>query len=73
MRKVDPALLEGLDLSSLRIAINGAEPIYTKTLNGFAEKFKRYGFTLNTFLPVYGLAESSLGFNDFTCWAFAAN
>ncbi|MDR3478959.1 MAG: AMP-binding protein [Gammaproteobacteria bacterium] len=61
VRKIDPATIEGLDLSSWRIAANGAEAIQPKTLQRFAEKFAPYGFKLETFLPVYGLAESTVG------------
>ena len=60
-RKIDASMIEGLDLSSIRIAINGAEPIYPQTLTRFTEKFAAYGFKLEKFLPVYGLAETSLG------------
>lgn len=61
VRKIDPALLEGLDLSSWRMAANGAEKIYPRTLEQFAEKFSRYGFKRTALLPVYGLAESTVG------------
>ncbi|MEO8964339.1 MAG: AMP-binding protein [Gammaproteobacteria bacterium] len=60
-RKIDPTHLEGLDLSSWRLAINGAEAIYPKTLERFSQKFSPYGFRTESFLPVYGLAENSLG------------
>ncbi len=61
VRKIDPSLLEGLNLSAWRLAVNGAETVYSKTLQGFTEKFSPYGFKPETFLPVYGLAENSLG------------
>lgn len=61
VRKIDHALLEGLDLSSWRIAANGAEKVYPKTLESFAEKFAHYGFKRSAILPVYGLAESTVG------------
>lgn len=60
IRKIDPVMLEGLDLSSWRVAANGAEKIYPRTLNQFAKKFKPYGFNENALLPVYGLAESTV-------------
>jgi len=60
-RKIEPALIEGLDLSSWRVAANGAEKIYPQTLNDFAKKFAPYGFKANALLPVYGLAESTVG------------
>lgn len=61
VRKADPALLEGLDLSSLKMAANGAEKVYPRTLQQFAEKFAPYGFNAKALLPVYGLAESTVG------------
>jgi len=61
IRKIEPARLEGLNLSSWRIAANGAEKIYPRTLKQFTEKFGPYGFHSQTLLPVYGLAESTVG------------
>ena len=53
--------LEGLDLSSWRVAFNGAEPVSPQTVRRFIERFCEYGFKEETMAPVYGLAESSLG------------
>lgn len=53
--------LEGLDLSSLRMVANGAEPIAASTLRRFTERFAAYGFEAEAMAPVYGLAESSVG------------
>ena len=50
----------GLDLSSWRAALNGAEPVLTATLDRFAARFASCGFHAETLLPVYGLAEASL-------------
>ena len=60
VRKIADSDIEGLDLSSLRAALNGAEPVNAATLDRFASRFTRYGFRREAFLPVYGLAESSL-------------
>lgn len=60
IRKIDASLIEGLDLSSWRIAANGAEKIYPHTLKQFADKFANYGFKRQALLPVYGLAESTV-------------
>ncbi len=60
IRKIEPSMIEGLDLSSWRIAFNGAEAIQAKTLDRFTEKFAPYGFRGESHLPVYGLAESSV-------------
>ena len=51
---------EGLDLSCWQVAFNGAEPINDKTLDRFTHKFKTFGFKKKSFLPCYGLAESTL-------------
>ncbi|GLI33829.1 AMP-binding protein [Desulforhabdus amnigena] len=53
--------LEGLDLSCWRGAFNGAEPVSPETLERFCERFSRYGFRREALMPVYGLAESSVG------------
>jgi len=60
VRKLDAGLLEGLDLSSWRMAANGAEKVYPKTLEEFNKKFAPYGLKKTTLLPVYGLAESTV-------------
>jgi acyl-CoA synthetase (AMP-forming)/AMP-acid ligase II len=51
---------EGLDLSEVRLAFNGAEPIRAATMDAFAEKFGPYGFRREAFLACYGLAEATL-------------
>lgn len=58
VRKIDDASLEGLDLSSWRLAFNGAEAIYPKTLESFTKRFAKYGLKKETLFPVYGLAET---------------
>ena len=52
--------LEGVDLSSWRVAGCGAEPIRPETLEAFAEAFGKRGFRKEALLPSYGMAESSL-------------
>ena len=59
-RKIDDRALEGLDLSCWRVTLNGAEPISPDTLERFTRRFEPYGFRAESFLPVYGLAESSV-------------
>ena len=49
-----------LDLSSWKVALCGAEPVRTATLDGFAELFGPSGFRAESFYPVYGLAEGTL-------------
>jgi acyl-CoA synthetase (AMP-forming)/AMP-acid ligase II len=60
VRKVSDADMEGLDLSRVRLALNGAEPVSAETLDRFAARFARCGFRREALLPVYGLAEGSL-------------
>ena len=60
LRKVADRDIEGLDLSSWRAALNGAEPVNPGTLQRFAKRFASYGFRPEAIAPVYGLAEASL-------------
>ncbi|MEE9451272.1 MAG: 1-acylglycerol-3-phosphate O-acyltransferase [Gammaproteobacteria bacterium] len=60
VRRLDEQALQGLDLSSWRLALNGAEAIHPNTLRSFSEKFSRYGFKAEAMFPVYGLAECSV-------------
>jgi 1-acyl-sn-glycerol-3-phosphate acyltransferase len=60
VRKVPDAALEGLDLSSWRCALNGAEPVHPDTLERFARRFAPRGFRREALMPVYGLAECSV-------------
>ena len=60
VRKISDKHLEGLDLSSWRMAMNGAEPVNPETLERFAERFAHCGFRREALLPVYGLAEATL-------------
>jgi fatty-acyl-CoA synthase len=60
VRRVKDADLDGLDLSSWRVAGCGAEPIQAATLEAFAEKFARAGFRATSFVPAYGLAEHTV-------------
>lgn len=49
-----------LDLSSLTVAMNGAEPVRAETLQKFADAFAPAGYRPEAFMPVYGLAEATL-------------
>src|SRR5262245_20844124 len=46
----------GIDLSSLRMALSGAEPVRLSTIRAFQERFG----VGNIFSPAYGLAEATL-------------
>jgi fatty-acyl-CoA synthase len=49
-----------LDLSSVRIAGCGAEPIHAETLRRFARALAPCGFKAEALLPSYGMAEATL-------------
>ncbi|MDZ4323511.1 MAG: non-ribosomal peptide synthase/polyketide synthase, partial [Pseudomonas sp.] len=58
--RVSESALERLDLSGWRVAYSGSEPIRLDTLDRFAEKFASCGFTPDSFMASYGLAEATL-------------
>lgn len=59
-RKIPDKQLAGLDLSSLRLAYIGAEPIPPAIAHAFVQRFAPYGFASTALYPVYGLAEATL-------------
>ncbi|GAB4146910.1 MAG: fatty acyl-AMP ligase [Candidatus Promineifilaceae bacterium] len=59
-RKVTPEQVATLDLSSWRVAFNGAEPVRADTHRRFSETFAPAGFQPQAFFPCYGLAEATL-------------
>jgi acyl-CoA synthetase (AMP-forming)/AMP-acid ligase II len=59
-RKVRPEDRQSLDLSSWRVAFNGAEVVRPETLERFADAFGCCGFERAAFYPCYGLAEATL-------------
>ncbi|MCU7818448.1 MAG: AMP-binding protein [gamma proteobacterium symbiont of Lucinoma myriamae] len=61
LSKIQDDDIKELDLSSWRMAFNGAEPVNPKALRDFASRFKHYGFHSEALSPVYGLAESAVG------------
>jgi len=60
VRRISAEERATLDLSRWRLAFCGAEPIRSETLVHFAEAFGDAGFKFKSFLPCYGLAESTL-------------
>lgn len=58
--RITPAQMAQLDLSSWRVAYNGAEPVRSKVLERFAEKFDACRFSRQAFQPCYGMAETTL-------------
>lgn len=59
-QKVTPEQRDSLDLSSLRVAFNGAEPIRYETIRKFAEYFAPCGLRPGALYSAYGLAEATL-------------
>jgi acyl-CoA synthetase (AMP-forming)/AMP-acid ligase II len=59
-RLVTDEQIAELDLSRLRFALNGSEPVLAATLNRFSERFAAAGFRPDTFKPCYGMAETTL-------------
>jgi acyl-CoA synthetase (AMP-forming)/AMP-acid ligase II len=49
-----------MDLSCVRLILNGAEPISTRLCDEFLERLAPYGLKHTSMLPVYGLAEATL-------------
>jgi acyl-CoA synthetase (AMP-forming)/AMP-acid ligase II len=52
--------LDGCNLSSWRVAMNGAEPISARAARRFVERFAHFGLRGDVMLPVYGLSEATL-------------
>jgi acyl-CoA synthetase (AMP-forming)/AMP-acid ligase II len=59
-KKVKEADLPQYDLSSVRVALVGAETVTRESLHAFSERFAPTGFKARAFMPTYGLAENSL-------------
>ncbi|TMQ96614.1 fatty acyl-AMP ligase [Actinomadura soli] len=60
LRRVTDRQLDGLDLSSLRVVKNGAEPVRAATLERMTERFGPVGFRPGMWMPCYGMAETTL-------------
>lgn len=52
--------LAGIDLSSWRVAGNGAEAVRAETIERFTARFAPYGFNPSAMTPMYGLAENAV-------------
>lgn len=58
--KIPKEEVRNWDLSSLRIALCGAEPVHPNTMKNFATHFAESNLNKNVLTPVYGLAEATL-------------
>jgi 1-acyl-sn-glycerol-3-phosphate acyltransferase len=61
LRAILDSEIKDLDLSSLRMLTNGAEPVSPATLERFVERFSPFGLRREVLAPVYGLAECAVG------------
>jgi fatty-acyl-CoA synthase len=52
--------LDGVDLSSWSLCLNGAEAVSAAVQRRFSERFGRWGFDASALTPCYGMAETSL-------------
>jgi fatty-acyl-CoA synthase len=72
-RRISDKDLEGLDLSSWRSALCGAEPIDVRVLEEFVTRLAPNGFHPYALVPCYGMAEASLAVSMHhpgTAWRF---
>jgi fatty-acyl-CoA synthase len=60
--------VDGLDLSTLRVAGCGAEPIQAKALRDFAARLAPAKFDPRAFVPSYGMAEATLAITFVPYW-----
>lgn len=58
--KITDEQCEGLDLSSWKVAFNGAEPVRADVMDEFSRKFEKFGFDPTCHYPCYGMAETTL-------------
>jgi acyl-CoA synthetase (AMP-forming)/AMP-acid ligase II len=56
-KRVSDRSLEGLDLSSWRLAVASAEPVLAETCLAFSRRFEAFGFHRRAFTAAYGMAE----------------
>ncbi len=59
--KIQDNDIKALDLSSLRMVANGAEPVSAASIRHFNERFSPYGFRREAMSPAFGLAENAVG------------
>jgi acyl-CoA synthetase (AMP-forming)/AMP-acid ligase II len=59
-RRVTPEQLAGLDLSAWEVALNGAEPVRSRTVERITNMLAPAGFAPSAMRPGYGMAEVTL-------------
>jgi len=55
------ARMEDLDLSSLTLALSGAEPVDPVAVNAFVRAAEPFGFAAGSVFPAFGMAEVAIG------------
>jgi acyl-CoA synthetase (AMP-forming)/AMP-acid ligase II len=60
LERIPPEKREGLDLTSWRAALTGAEMVRPETTGAFCAAFEPHGFRPESLRPCYGLAEGTL-------------
>jgi acyl-CoA synthetase (AMP-forming)/AMP-acid ligase II/thioredoxin reductase/acyl carrier protein len=60
VRKITAEERSTLDLSHLRLAMNGSEPVRPSTIDAFVDAFGDCGVRRDIFYPCYGMAETTL-------------
>ena len=61
LKRIRDEELDGVDLSSWRVSLNGAEAVSAAVQRRFNERFARWGLRESALTPCYGMAEASLG------------
>jgi 1-acyl-sn-glycerol-3-phosphate acyltransferase len=61
LNRIADEVIAGVDVSSLRMVFNGAEAVSPDIIRKFTARFAKYGFKPEALVPVYGLAENSVG------------
>jgi acyl-CoA synthetase (AMP-forming)/AMP-acid ligase II len=60
VEKIRNEELAGVDLSSWKVGLNGAEPTVPRVMRRFQRRFEPWGLRSETLTPVYGLSEATL-------------
>ncbi|WP_167104954.1 AMP-binding protein [Mycobacterium sp. DL592] len=60
LKRIRDDELDGVDLSSWTLCLNGAEMVSAEVARQFGERFGGWGFHDSAMTPVYGLAEAAL-------------
>jgi fatty-acyl-CoA synthase len=53
--------MDGIDLSTLTLALSGAEPVDPKAVEAFVVAAERFGFRAGGVFPAFGMAEVAIG------------